>query len=89
MRRLGIAALTLAVASLGLACYAWYFAHYQSLDTLVLRCKDFTPSPVDCDSAAPPAAWPWFLAPLLLSALGIWSLRRDRLRAPELTRGVS
>ena len=78
MRRMGIAALTLAVASLGLACYAWYFAHYQWVDPLVLRCKDFGPPPSDCHSVSPPATWPWFVAPLLLSALGIWSLRRDR-----------
>ncbi len=78
MRRLGIVALTLAVASLGLAFYAWYFAHYQSLDTLVLHCEDFGPPPSDCHGDSPPAAWLWFVAPLLLSALGIWSLRRAR-----------
>ena len=75
MRRMGIVALVLAVASLGVAVYAWYFAHYQSLDPLVLYCKDFAP-PVNCHGASPSTAWPWFLAPVLFSALGPWIPRR-------------
>src|SRR3954453_4874730 len=34
MRWIGIVALMVAVASLGFACYAWYFAHSQWLDPL-------------------------------------------------------
>jgi len=83
MGRVGLVALVLAVASLGLAVYAWYFAHYQTLDSLVLHCKTIAP-PVDCHGASPSSTWPWFLAPALFSALGVWSLRRAAsLRGPD------
>jgi hypothetical protein len=38
-RRLAVAALVLATASLALAGYAWYFAHYEWVDPLVLYCS--------------------------------------------------